>query len=238
MKFTKFFVLAAVFLLTACSPQQLGSVLNDVTKAVPLTNGQIANGLKEALEIGISKGSDKLSALNGYFDSPYKILLPPEARQITDRLKNIPGFKQLENELVKKLNRGAESAAKKAAPIFVNAIKQMSIKDATSILMGEQNAATMFLKDKTLTDLTGAFNPVIQQSLDEVQARKLWADAVNAYNKIPFITKANPNLDEYVTGEALKGLFSMVEKEEQNIRTNVSARTSDLLKKVFAKQDN
>ena len=238
MKFTKLSVLALVLFITASSPGQLGSVLNDVTKAVPLTNGQIANGLKEALEIGISKGSNQLSALNGYFESPYKILLPPEARQITDKLKNIPGFKQLENELVKKLNRGAENAAKKAAPIFVNAIKGMSIGDATSILMGNKDAATMFLKDKTLTDLTAAFNPVIQESLDEVQARKLWADAVNAYNKIPFINKANPNLDEYVTGEALKGLFSMVEKEEGNIRSNVSARTSDLLKKVFAKQDN
>jgi len=238
MKLTKLSVLALVLFITACSPQQLGSILNDVTKAVPLTNAQIGNGLKEALEIGISKGSNQLSALNGYFESPYKILLPPEARQITDKLKNIPGFKQLENELVKKLNRGAESAAKKAAPIFVNAIKGMSIGDATSILMGNKNAATMFLQDKTSNDLTAAFNPIIQNSLDEVQARKLWADAVKAYNKIPFITKANPNLDEYVTGEALKGLFSMVEKEEQNIRTNVSARTSDLLKKVFAKQDN
>ncbi len=238
MKFTKLSVLALVLFFTACSPGQLGSVLQDVTKAVPLTNGQIANGLKEALEIGIGKGATQLSALNGYFESPYKILLPPEARQITDKLKNIPGFKQLENELVKKLNRGAESAAKKAKPIFVNAIKQMSIGDATSILMGNKNAATTFLQDKTLTDLTNAFNPVIQESLDEVQARKLWSDAVNAYNKIPFITKANPNLDEYVTGQALKGLFSMVEKEEANIRSNVSARTSDLLKKVFAKQDN
>ena len=237
MKLTKLSVLALVLFITACSPQQLGSILNDVTKAVPLTNAQIGNGLKEALEIGISKGSNQLSVLNGYFESPYKILLPPEARQITDKLKNIPGFKQLENELVKKLNRGAESAAKKAAPIFVNAIKGMSISDATSILMGQKNAATTFLQDKTTTDLTNAFNPIIQESLDEVQARKLWADAVNAYNKIPFINKANPNLDEYVTGEALKGLFSMVEKEERNIRSNVSARTSDLLKKVFAKQD-
>ena len=237
MKLTKLSVLALVLFITACSPQQLGSILNDVTKAVPLTNAQIGNGLKEALEIGISKGSNQLSVLNGYFESPYKILLPPEARQITDKLKNIPGFKQLENELVKKLNRGAESAAKKAAPIFVNAIKGMSISDATSILMGQKNAATTFLQDKTMADLTNAFNPIIQESLDEVQARKLWADAVNAYNKIPFINKANPNLDEYVTGEALKGLFSMVEKEERNIRSNVSARTSDLLKKVFAKQD-
>ena len=139
---------------------------------------------------------------------------------------------------MKKLNRGAEKAAEKAAPIFVNAIKQMSIQDATAILMGQKNAATTFLQDKTLAELTNAFNPIIQQSLDEVKAREVWSKAINTYNKIPLITKANPNLDEYVTSEALKGLFSMVEKEEGNIRSNVSARTSDLLKKVFAKQDN
>jgi len=224
--------------MTACSPGQLQNVVKDAMGSVPLTNGQIANGLKEALEIGIGKGATKLSALNGYFESPYKILLPPEARQITDRLQKIPGFKQVENEIVKRLNRGAEEAAKKAKPIFVNAIKSMSIADASKVLMGGQDAATTFLKNATFTDLTNSFNPVIQESLDKVQARKYWADAVTAYNKIPFVTKANPNLEEYVTGEALKGLFSMVEKEEANIRTNAAARTSDLLKKVFAKQDN
>ena len=238
MNLTKLSVLAMVLFITACSPQQLGSVLNDVQKAIPLTNAQIGNGLKEALEVGVKKGATQLSALNGYFESPYKILLPPEARQITDRLQKIPGFKQIENEIVKKLNRGAEKAAEKAAPIFVNAIKQMSIQDATAILMGQKNAATTFLQDKTLAELTNAFNPIIQQSLDEVKAREVWSKAINTYNKIPLITKANPNLDEYVTSEALKGLFSMVEKEEGNIRSNVSARTSDLLKKVFAKQDN
>ena len=239
MNFTRLSILGLVFFfMTACSPGQLQNVVKDVMNDVPLTNGQIGNGLKEALEIGISKGASQLSALDGYFESPYKILLPPEARQITDRLAKIPGFKQFENEIVKKLNRGAEEAAKSAKPIFVNAIKKMSIADASKVLMGGQTAATEFLKNATTGDLTTAFSPVIQESLDKVQARKLWSDAINTYNKIPFITKANPNLEEYVTGEALNGLFSMVEKEEANIRTNAGARTSDLLKKVFAKQDN
>ena len=239
MKFTQLSVLMMIFFMTACSPGQFQNVVKDTlgNVNVPLTNAQIGNGLKEALEIGIGKGATQLSALDGYFASPYKILLPPEARQITDKLQKVPGFKQVENEIVKRLNRGAEEAAKKAKPIFVNAIKGMSITDATKILTGGQTAATTFLKDQTLTELTNSFNPVIQESLDKFQARKYWSDAVNKYNKLPFVTKANPNLDEYVTQEALKGLFSMVEKEEANIRTNVSARTSDLLKKVFAKQD-
>ena len=228
------------FFVTACSPSQLTNVVKDAKDmlgSAGLTEAQIGNGLKEALEIGIGKGAAKLSQVNGYFESPYKILLPPEARQITDRLSKVPGFKQVENEIVKRLNQGAEEAAKSAKPIFVNAIKSMSIADASKVLMGGQNAATAFLKEATLTELTDSFNPVIQKSLDKFKARQYWADAVKAYNKIPLITKANPNLDEYVTGEAMKGLFSMVEKEEANIRTNVNARTSDLLKKVFAKQD-
>ena len=238
MKFTQLSVLMMIFFMTACSPGQLQNVVKDAMSNGTLTNAQIGKGLKEALEIGIGKGATQLSALNGYFESPYKILLPPEARQITDKLQKIPGFSQVENEIVKRLNRGAEDAAKKAKPIFVNAIKSMSIADASKVLMGGQDAATTYLKNATLTELTSSFTPVIQNSLDEFQARKYWSDAVNAYNKIPFVVKANPNLDEYVTQQALNGLFGMVEKEEANIRTNVSARTTDLLKKVFAKQDN
>lgn len=140
--------------------------------------------------------------------------------------------------LLEKINRGAEDAAKKAKPIFVDAIKQMSFDDALNLLMGADNAATGYLNDKTNTQLYNAFSPVIIESLDKFNARKYWSDVVEKYNKIPFVEKADPNLDNYVTNQALKGLFSMVEKEEGNIRKNVSARTSNLLKKVFAKQDN
>ena len=235
MKFVK---LALVCLaLSSCSPQQLQDALGTVLDSGALTDGEVSSGLKQALEIGISKGSDQLSALDGYFKSPYKILLPPEARKVTDRLQKVPGFSQVENILLEKINRGAEDAAKKAKPIFVDAIKQMSFEDAMTILLGADNAATGYLNDKTNAQLYNAFNPVIVNSLDKFKARKYWADAVTAYNKIPFIQKADPSLDNYVTTQALKGLFSMVEKEEVNIRKNVSARTSDLLKKVFAKQD-
>ncbi len=237
MKLVKLSLICLALSFSSCSPQQFQEVLDTLNSSGALTQGEVSSGLKQALEIGISKGSDQLSALDGYFKSPYKILLPPEARKVTEKLQKVPGFAQVENILLEKINRGAEDAAKKAKPIFVDAIKQMSFEDAMTILLGADNAATGYLNDKTNAQLYNAFNPVIVNSLDKFKARKYWADAVNAYNKIPFVQKANPSLDNYVTTQALKGLFSMVEKEEVNIRKNVSARTSDLLKKVFAKQD-
>lgn len=201
------------------------------------TEAEIGQGLKEALNIGVSKGADSLSQVDGYFKSPYKILLPAEARKITSKLKNVPGFSDLENVILEKINRGAEDAAKKAKPIFVDAITSMTFGDALNILMGPNDAATQYLQQKTNEELYQAFSPVIVESLDKFQARKVWSDAVNVYNKIPLIDKANPDLGDYVTREALSGMFKMVAKEEQNIRKNLSARTSDLLRKVFAKQD-
>jgi len=208
MKILKLSLIAFALTFTSCSPGQFQEVLGSVLENDALTTGEISSGLKQALEIGIGKGSDQLSAVDGFFKSPYKILLPPE------------------------------DAAKKAKPIFVDAIKQMTFDDAMNILMGPNNAATGYLNDKTNAKLYGAFNPVIVESLDKFNARKYYSDLVDKYNKIPFVEKADPSLDNYVTTQALKGLFSMVEKEEANIRTNVSARTSNLLKKVFAKQDN
>lgn len=222
---------------TACDSatlQKIGSTLLDS----PLTSTEVAGGLKEALQQGITKGATALSQENGYFLSEYKIPLPAEARKITDKLQNVPGFKDVEAEILRRINRGAEDAAKKAAPIFVSAIKQMTFNDAMNILMGDKNAATQYLNTATRQALYNEFNPVIVESLDKFNARKYWQDAVNAYNKIPFVEKANPDLDDYVTGEALDGLFGMVAKEELNIRENVNARTSELMKKVFAKQDN
>jgi hypothetical protein len=202
-----------------------------------LSNEDIGNGLKEALEIGISKGSDALSQKGGYFNSAYKILLPEEARKVTDKLKAVPGFDKVENDMVEKLNAAAEDAAVKAKPIFVKAIKSMSFSDALNILMGKKNAATEFLKSGTMEALYKEFNPIIVASLDKFNARTYWSSAVTAHNKIPLVKKANPDLDDYVTRQALNGLFSMVEKKELDIRSNTGARTSDLLKKVFEKQD-
>ncbi len=228
-----------VLTIISCTPAELQSVLNGIgtDENGKLSVAEIGKGLKEALTIGISKGAARLAQTDGYFKSQYKILLPPEARKITEKLKNVPGFSNVENVILEKINRGAEDAAKKAKPIFVDAIKQMTFSDAMDILMGEKNAATNYLHRVTYDKLYQEFNPVIVASLDKFNARDYWSKAVNAYNKLPFVDKANPDLDDYVTGEALTGLFAMVEKEERNIRSNISARPSDLLKRVFAKQD-
>lgn len=232
----KFLLLLLCIPFAACDPAALQRTIDSLGSA-GLTNAEVSSGLKEALEIGIGKGSEKLSARDGYYKSAYKILLPPEAQKVANKLRNVPGFTNVEDRILEKINRGAEDAAKKAKPIFVDAIRQMTFTDAMNILMGEKNSATMYLNRTTSDQLYTAFNPVIVQSLDKFDARKYWSDAVNAYNKIPFVEKANPDLDDYVTKQALNGLFSMVEQEELNIRTNIAARTSELLKKVFAKQD-
>lgn len=222
------------FLLISCDPAQLQSLMNQV----PLSNGQIANGLKEALNFGVDDAVSFLSAEDGYYKSAYKVLLPAEARKVTDKLKSIPGFSNVENEVIKRINRAAEDAAKSAAPIFLGAIKKMTIQDAMSILMGEKNAATNYLNRNTNKALYNEFNPVIVNSLNKFNALDYWADAVNAYNKIPFISKVNPDLGDHVTNSAMSGLFTLVEKKELGIRTDLSQRTTDLLKNVFAKQDN
>jgi hypothetical protein len=201
------------------------------------TMAEIGQALKQALEFGISEGADKLALRDGYFKSEYKIFLPPEARTVTDKLKFIPGFTDVENIILEKLNRAAEDAAKSATPIFVNAIKEMTFDDAMNILMGRQDAATQYLHLKTYDPLYSEFQPVIVTSLNKFNAIQYWADAVKAYNKIPLVEKVNPNLDEYVTEKALDGLFGMVAKKELEIRTDISSRTTDLLRKVFAKQD-
>ncbi len=228
--------LLIILQFTACT--ELQNIAGTMLESGALKDAEIGQGLKQALEIGIGKGSDRLSQLDGYYKSPYKILLPEEARKVTDKLKVIPFFSDVEEVILEKINRGAEDAAKKAKPIFVNAIKQMTFDDALNILMGEDNAATNYLNNATRIQLYSEFSPVINQSLDKFDANKYWADAVKKYNSLPFVEKVNPDLGDYVTNQALNGLFSMVEKEEKNIRTNISARTTDLLKKVFAKQDN
>ena len=235
--FKKFGLLILVASLTLTACDELKQVATTVLTQKLLTNEDIGSGLKSALEIGIGKGADVLSQKGGFMNSVFKILLPPEARQITDKLKVIPGFNQVENIVLEKINAGAEDAAAKAKPIFVNAIKQMTFSDALNILMGDKNAATTYLKKATYDQLYQSFSPVIVQSLDKFEARKYWSDAVNTYNKIPFTQKANPSLDDYVTKEALNGLFSMVEQKERDIRSNPAERVTDLLKNVFAKQD-
>lgn len=207
------------------------------TTSVPLNNQEVGTALKEALELGVGEAVKSLSATDGYHASIYKILLPEEAKKVTNKLKNIPGFTKVEAELVLRINRAAELAAKEAGPIFIQAIKELSFQDAIGILKGNEDAATRYLETKTDTALTSKFLPIIAKALDEVNARTYWRDAVTAYNKIPLIQKVNPELDKYVTDKSLDGMFSLVQVKEKKIRTDIAARTSDLLKKVFGSQE-
>ncbi|MEL6143396.1 MAG: DUF4197 domain-containing protein [Bacteroidota bacterium] len=204
----------------------------------PLSDDEVGSALKEALNLGVQEAVTFLSAEDGYYTSPYKILVPEEAQTVLRKVSGLPGFGNVEAELTLRINRAAESAAKKAGPIFVNAIKGLTIKDAMNILMGDQDAATRYLESNTVQALTAEFLPVIQQSLDEVNAREYWRSAVTAYNKIPFVKKTNPELDQHVTERALAGMFTLVEEKEANLRDNPALRQTELLRKVFARQDD
>ena len=231
--------LSLPFLLLGCTSQQINQTLNTVLQG-GLTSGDIGNGLKEALRIGAREGANELARDGGYFDdTAYRILLPEEARRVTERLQVIPGFSDLEQVIIKKINQGAEDAAKAAAPIFVNAIRQMTIQDAVGILKGDKNAATQYLQRTTYNALYSEFEPVIINSLDKFDARKVWSDAADRYNAFPLTRQpVNTDLGAYVTERALDGLFRKVALKELDIRENVSARTTDLLRRVFAQQDN
>ncbi len=200
-------------------------------------NVDIAGGLKEALNNGISKQVVKLTATDGFYrNEAVKILLPAELKKVDKTLRDI-GMSKLADEGLKVLNRAAEDAVKEATPIFIDAIKGMTFTDAKNILLGNESAATSYLQNSTTTSLYGKFNPVIKNSFAKVGADKVWTNIITKYNSIPLVKKVNPDLTDYTTNEALKGVFKMVAVEEKNIRTDLSSRTSDLLKKVFAMQD-
>jgi len=198
---------------------------------------EISNGLKQALELGTGKSSNQLSAVDGFFkNAAIKILFPPEAQKVESTLRSI-GLGKLADDVILSLNRAAEDAAAQAKPVFVNAIKQMTIQDVTNILLGQQDAATQYFKRTTTAQLAQNFQPIIQASLNKVGATKYYGDAAAAYNKIPLVGKVNPNISDYVTRQAIAGLFTVIAKEELNIRQNLSARTTPLLQKVFGYYD-
>lgn len=223
-------------LMSACTTAQISQAIGDVQKGLgqeSLTSADVAEGLKEALIKGISTGSDIVSQVDGYFKNPeIKIPFPPDVRKVEDRLRQI-GLGGEVDKFIMTLNRGAEDAAKEAKPIFINAIRSMTIEDAWGILRGEDDAATQYLKRTTSADLTARFKPVIQQSLNKVNATKYYSDIVNTYNRIPLVEKVNPDLDDYATSKAIDGLFVMIAREEKRIREDPVARTTDILKRVF-----
>lgn len=233
-------LILTVLCFTACTSAQINQAIGDANKILNaeklLTTAEVGDGLKEALVIGISKGADLTSQLDGYFKNPeIKIPFPPDVNKVEDKLRQI-GLGNEVDRFVMTLNRGAEDAAKEAKPIFIAAIRQMTIEDAWGILKGQPDAATQYLKRTTTAQLKEKFKPVVQNSLNQVNATKYYGDIVNNYNKIPFIEKVNPDLNEYATDMAIQGLFTMIAKEELNIRKDPVARTTELLKRVFGSQ--
>ena len=198
-----------------------------------LTTNEVAGGLKEALIQGISTASDDASALDGYLkNNLIRIAFPPEAAKVESRLRQI-GLGNEVDKFIVALNRGAERAAKEAKPIFIDAIRQLTIEDAWDILNGGEQSATMYLKNNTSASLEEKFQPIISQALEEVNATRYYGDLVKSYNKIPFVNKVNPDLDKYATDQAIDGLFVLIGQEEVKIRKNPAARTTELMQKVF-----
>ncbi len=201
-----------------------------------LSSQDIANGLKEALTIGAEKGCVNLSKSDGFFkNAALKILMPPEAQKIESTIRGL-GMNQLADDFILSMNRAAEDACNTAAPIFVKAIKEMSITDGINILKGNETAATTYLKSKTEMALKASFSPIIKTSLDKVDATKYWEKIINTYNAIPLTKKMNPDLTAYVTDKSMNGIYSEIASQEKEIRANPMARTSALLKSVFEKK--
>lgn len=225
-----------LFFLIFSSCAELQEVVNQLPQG-GISQTDMASGLRQALDFGIDKQVAKLTQKDGFFKNELvKILLPNDLKKVDKALRDI-GLSNLADEGLKVLNRAAEDAVKEATPIFVNAVKDITFNDAKSILLGNKDAATQYLKGKTQTALYAKFNPVIENSFAKVGANQIWENLINKYNAIPFTNNVNPDLTDYVTGEALKGVYTMIAIEENDIRTKVSSRTTDLLKRVFKLQD-
>lgn len=236
--------ICATLLLGSCKSTQFTKAVEDILNEVGANSGKVSEsevgqGLKQALEFGITKGSDVLSKKDGYLkNSAVKILLPPEVQKVESTIRSL-GLGNLADEAITLLNRAAEDAASAAKPIFISAIKQLTFKDVMNILKGKQNAATDFLRRTTTQQLYNTFKPSIKTSLNKVGADQKWTKLTTEYNKLPIGKDIkNTDLSDYVTNKALEGLFLMVEKEEAKIRKDPIARTTDLLKRVFKLQDS
>ncbi|GAB3535449.1 DUF4197 domain-containing protein [Pontibacter brevis] len=225
---------------SACTVADVQRTMDGVlagTAGAPVTQSEVASGLKQALEVGIKKGSNQASQEDGYYRNPLiRIPFPEDVQRVENTLRQV-GLGSEVDKFILTLNRGAEDAAKSAVPIFVSAIRQLTIADAWAILKGDRDAATQYLKRTTSQQLYDAFNPVMVASLEKTNATRYYADIVNQYNRIPLTQKVNPDLDDYATKKAIDGLFVMIAQEEAEIRENPLARTTELLRRVFAKEN-
>ena len=229
-----------LLLSTGCDVQsqaQLGNILKQIPAAGNPSTTEIALGIKQALELGTAAGADKLSAKDGFLGNlAIRIAFPEEAQKVEKTLRTL-GLGSLADNVVTSLNRAAEDAAKEAKPIFTAAIKQMTLTDATNILLGNPDAATSYFKRVTTAQLMAKFKPVVTSSLNKVGATKYWTDAATKYNTLPLVKSVNPDLSEYVAQKALEGMFIQIAQEELQIRNNINARSTTLLQKVFGYAD-
>lgn len=226
--------------MTGCAEMQqvLTTVASDyVSGNTGGSSINIAGGLKEALNNGIAKQVTLLTRTDGFYNnSLVRISIPDELKVVEQALRNI-GLGSLADKGIKALNTAASDAVKEATPIFVSAVSSLTFSDAKAILMGSQDAATQYLQRTTSQALYQKFFPVVKNSFSKVGADEIWREIINKYNAIPLVNPVNPDLNDYVTNKALEGVFKMIAIEEKNIRTDINARTSTLLKEVFALQD-
>jgi len=238
MKSRKLFLLLALFIpFAACSQIDFKGIKKAIQQpsGKNLSESDIVSGLKEALTVGSKNAAGSASKLNGFNgNSLIRIPFPPEVQEVEEKLRSLGMGKQVD-EFVVTMNRAAEEAAKQAAPVFVDAVTHMTISDGLTILKGNDTAATSYLKKSTSGTLHEKFKPVIKDATQKVDVTKYWTPLITTYNKIPFVTKKNPDLDEYITQRALTGLFVLVGQEETKIRKDPAARVTDILKKVFAR---
>lgn len=232
----------SIITISGCTTQDIQksvSVANEVinggstNSSKPLTNDEVISGLRNALTVGTNNSTAFASKLDGYYKNPALFIpFPQEAIKVKEKVDAL-GFKDQTDKFVLTLNRAAEEAAKNAAPVFINAIKAMSIGDGFAILKGKDNAATQYLRDKTTAELRVKFRPVVQTAIDKVELTKYWSPIITQYNKIPLVERQNPDLTAYVTERALEGLFKLIADEELKIRKDPMARVNDILKRVF-----
>lgn len=228
-------VLVSTLALSSCETlQQVATATGNTTMGTGISQTEAASGIKQALDQGIGKAVLQLNTTDGFFKNAfYKILLPPEAKKIENTLRDL-GLNSMVDKAILQINRGAEDAAGFAKPIFVDAIKSMTLSDAIGLIRNGDTSATHFFREKTTAKLIAAFTPVIQSSLNKVDATKYYGDMITKYNNFPTtFKKLNPDLTGYVTQRATDALFNLIAQEEVNIRTNFAARTTDILKKVF-----
>ena len=214
-------------MLKKAKKELIGSNVNS------LSEEDIANGLKQALEIGVKNAVDIASAKDGFYkNNKIKIPFPPSAKVVEKSLRNI-GMGDKVDDFVELINRAAEDATKKAIDIFLLAVRNITIEDGIKIVKGRDDEATIYLRKNTESELKKSFQPIIDEAISNIGLAKFWNEIATLYNKIPFTEKIEPNINEYVNQKTTDGIFLLVAEKEKDIRDNPAERVTDLLKKVF-----